>query len=107
MEFKKCSRCGNFYVSNGMVCPKCTPKDQFEYSSFKSYVEHNGLNNSLDNIAQETGLSKKNISRYIEYNEAQNANNALENNTKNNTVNLANSGNDLNKKNNNGITFLI
>ena len=36
MEFKKCSRCGNFYVSEGYVCPKCSPKDTYEFSTFKS-----------------------------------------------------------------------
>ena len=39
MEFNKCSRCGNFYVSNDNVCPKCSAKDNLEFSTFKSYVE--------------------------------------------------------------------
>ena len=39
MEFNKCVRCGCFYVSEGDVCPKCSSKDDFEYSTFKSYIE--------------------------------------------------------------------
>ena len=31
MEFKKCTRCGNFYVSEGNVCPRCTAKDNMEF----------------------------------------------------------------------------
>ena len=96
MEFKKCSRCGNFYVSNGNVCPKCTPKDNFELSTFNSYIAENGLNNSVDAISGATGISVKNINRFIEYNNqetevANNQNIELKNNT----------------ENNNGITFLI
>ena len=28
MEFKKCARCGNFFLSDNNVCPKCLPKDR-------------------------------------------------------------------------------
>ena len=43
MEFNRCSRCGSFYISEGNVCPKCSTKDGFEFSNFKSYVQENGL----------------------------------------------------------------
>ena len=94
MEFKKCSRCGNFYVSDGIVCPKCTPKDDFEFSTFKSYIAENGSNQSIDTISDATGISVKNLNRFLEYN---NENKEVSNiNIKKET----NSGN-------NGITFLI
>ena len=94
MEFKKCSRCGNFYVSDGIVCPKCTPKDDFEFSTFKSYIAENGSNQSVDTISGATGISVKNLNRFLEYN---NENKEVSNiNIKKET----NSGN-------NGITFLI
>ena len=54
MEFNKCSRCGNFYLSNDDVCPKCQPKDTLEFETFKSYIE-------------ETGISSKNINRFLNY----------------------------------------
>ena len=69
MEFNKCSRCGSFYVSEGAVCPKCSGKDGFEFSTFINYVEENGFENSLDTIANETGISVKNLNRFLEYNE--------------------------------------
>lgn len=72
MEFKKCNRCGNFYVSNGLVCPKCEPKDNFEFSTFKSYIKENGLNASADAISGATGISVKNVNRFIEYNKENN-----------------------------------
>lgn len=92
MEFKKCSRCGNFYVSNGNVCPKCSPKDNLEFSMFKSYIDKNGLDDSVDTISGKTGISVKNLNRFIDYNN-------ISNNT-NTNKNIKNSGND-------GITFLI
>lgn len=69
MEFNKCSRCGSFYISEGAVCPKCSSKDGFEFSTFINYVEENGFENSLDTIANETGISVKNLNRFLEYNE--------------------------------------
>lgn len=67
MEFNKCSRCGNFYVSEGNVCPKCSTKDTFELSTFKSYIEENGFNGSLDSISGQTGISVKNLNRFLGY----------------------------------------
>ena len=67
MEFKKCTRCGNFYVSEGNVCPRCTAKDNMEFSTFKTYIQENGFEGSLTNISGETGISKKNINRFLTY----------------------------------------
>lgn len=100
MEFKKCSRCGNFYVSEGFVCPKCSPKDNFEFSTFKSYIAENGLGDSLDTISNKTGISVKNLNRFMEYNNGINENQKLDN--------IINAVNELKTNNdNNGITFLI
>ena len=67
MEFNRCSRCGSFYVSAGNVCPKCSQKDGFEFSTFKSYIQENGLENSLDTISNQTGISLKNLNRFVGY----------------------------------------
>ena len=72
MELNRCSRCGNFYVAEGNVCPKCSKKDGFEFSTFKSYVQENGLENSLNTISNNTGISVKNLNRFMEYQEFQN-----------------------------------
>lgn len=69
MEFKKCSRCGNFFVSKGDICPKCNPKENFELSTFKNYIEENGFSNSLENISGATGISLKNLNRFLGYQE--------------------------------------
>lgn len=110
MEFKKCGRCGNFYVSDGLVCPKCTPKDDFEFSTFQSYVAENGENQSTYAISGATGISVKNLNRFLKYNNNNNENIAGNNYGENNlqTNNESNSELNLNNnENNDGITFLI
>lgn len=67
MEFNKCSRCGSFYISQGDVCPKCSAKDGMEFSNFVNYVEKNGLNDSLDTISGQIGVSVKNLNRFLKY----------------------------------------
>lgn len=67
MEFNRCNRCGNFYLSNENVCPKCTCKDNLEFSTFKSYIQENGLVNPLNEISNETGISVKNLNRFLNY----------------------------------------
>ena len=56
MDFNKCSRCGNFYLSNDDLCPKCKTKDMLEYETFKTYISENGFNNNLDYLSEKTGM---------------------------------------------------
>lgn len=68
MNFVKCSRCGAFYTNKGCVCPKCTKKDNFELSTFKNYVKENGVNiTSLSQVSISTGISEKNLNRFLDY----------------------------------------
>ncbi len=78
MEFKKCSRCGNFYVSESNVCPKCIVKDNMEFSAFKAYVEENGLEGGVEGISGQTGISVKNINRFLGYQGISNITNETE-----------------------------
>ena len=66
MELNKCSRCGSFHASESDVCPKCVGKDSLELSTFKSYIEENGIS-SIDTIATQTGIAQKNVNRFIGY----------------------------------------
>lgn len=66
MELNKCSRCGAFHTNPGDVCPKCAGKDNLELSTFKNYIEENGIS-SIDTIATQTGIAQKNVSRFIGY----------------------------------------
>lgn len=75
MDFNKCSRCGSFYLSGQNVCPRCASKDNLEFSTFKNYIHKNGLENSLDKISGDTGITVKNLNRFVEYQEFQNSQN--------------------------------
>lgn len=69
MEFKKCDRCGSFFLSENNVCPKCLPKDQSEITKINNYInENNILNCSISNLSANTGVSMKNINRFINNN---------------------------------------
>ena len=65
MNFKKCSRCGCFFVSNGDVCPNCQPKDNFEMSKLRNFLEETEINCSMENISYNTGISMQNLNRYF------------------------------------------
>lgn len=87
MEFKKCNRCGGFFASEGNVCPKCSTKDTLELTTFKNYIEENGLS-SVEAMSVGTGISIKNINRFIDI-EGINYNiEATKNNVGNNGVTL-------------------
>lgn len=66
MELNKCSRCGAFHTGSGDVCPKCMNKDNLELSTFKSYIAVNGFS-SVDMVATETGITQKNVNRFLGY----------------------------------------
>lgn len=69
MEFRKCERCGCFFISNDNVCFNCLTKDRFEMSKFKSFVEENNVSNinSLTDLSAQTGISSKNLNRFLGY----------------------------------------
>ena len=67
MEFNRCSRCGSFTYQLVMYAQKCSQKDGLEFSTFKSYIQENGFENSLDTISNQTGISIKNLNRFVGY----------------------------------------
>ncbi len=77
MEFKKCSRCGNFFLSDNNVCENCIPKDRFEISKLHNYFENENYSNSINSISIDTGITVKNLNRYLENNEFSNINNNI------------------------------
>lgn len=69
MEFNKCNRCGCFFMSNNDVCPSCQPKDMYEMSKLKNYFENENCSNILNCISIDTGISLKNLNRYLNNND--------------------------------------
>ena len=69
MDFKKCARCGSFFLSEAEVCPKCLPKDKCEISKLTNYINENNITEySITNLSVNTGISQKNINRYLDSN---------------------------------------
>lgn len=66
MEFKKCERCGCFFLSDNTVCGNCSPKDNLEISKLKNYLENENYSNCINSISVDTGISVKNLNRYLE-----------------------------------------
>ncbi len=77
MEFKKCERCGSFFISNSTVCENCTPKDTLEKSKLKNYFESENYSNTINSISVDTGISEKNLNRYLENEEFSKLSNKL------------------------------
>ena len=66
MEFKKCARCGCFFMSNNDVCCNCESKDMFDIAKLNSIMEDNINFNSIQELSNESGITINNLSRYIE-----------------------------------------
>ncbi len=68
MEFKKCARCGCFFVSSNNVCCNCETKDKQDIYNLNNYIVNSTSTPSIDNLSANTGVSIKNISRFIQNN---------------------------------------
>lgn len=70
MEFKKCERCGAFFVSDDNVCYNCSSKEKADFSKFKNYIEESNINNinSLNDLSIGAGISSKTLNRFLNNN---------------------------------------
>lgn len=66
MNFKKCDRCGCFFHSENSICPACEPKDNMEKAKLKGYFSENIVVESINDISANTGISIKNLNRFLE-----------------------------------------
>ncbi|MBR3153052.1 MAG: hypothetical protein IKF52_05605 [Clostridia bacterium] len=66
MEFKKCPRCGNFYVTENSVCHGCTNSENLDVAKLKGYFEEFGTGASVQDISVKTGINSRNLNRYLE-----------------------------------------
>lgn len=66
MNFSRCERCGCFFVSADSVCPKCQSKDENEINQLKNFLVENDNNISIDDLSLNTGVSVKNLNRFLQ-----------------------------------------
>lgn len=70
MELKRCARCGKFYASDVEVCQECAKKDTAELSKLKVFfAEVTGAGITKNDIISSTGISARNLNRYLGYEE--------------------------------------
>lgn len=70
MELKRCARCGKFYASDVEVCHECEKKDLADLSKLKGFFADNYISGvSKTEISASTGISAKNLNRYLGYEE--------------------------------------
>lgn len=72
MELKRCARCGCFFTSGSDVCVNCESKDRQDISNLNNYIMNSAGADSIDSLSFNTGVSVKNISRFIENNVIEN-----------------------------------
>jgi len=66
MNFNKCIRCGCFFTSEGSTCPNCLPKEQMEMNKLENFINENIEESvNLDYISSYTGISEKNLNRFL------------------------------------------
>lgn len=70
VEAKKCVRCGCMYISDTEVCGKCEKKDGADIFKLRGFL-NGGYEEDLTQgeIAVATGISSKNLSRFLGYDE--------------------------------------
>lgn len=66
MEFKKCERCGCFFMSNDNICCNCEAKDKIDLAKLTNYISEDITFNSLEDLSLNTGVTIKNLNRFIE-----------------------------------------
>lgn len=65
MELNKCSRCGAFYATSSNVCPNCETKDNCDQLNLKNFLAENEMPVSIEALSADTGISIKNLNRYL------------------------------------------
>lgn len=66
MNFKTCIRCGCFFSSDDSLCPNCKAKDEVDKNSLKNFLANNDIPNNCESLSYMSGVSLKNINRFIE-----------------------------------------
>ena len=72
MEFKRCVRCGCFFMSNNDVCCNCESKDRYDIAKLNSILDENNSFNSVQDLSIASGINLNNLNRFIANNKIDN-----------------------------------
>ena len=65
MVFNQCERCGCFFTSGTNTCGNCSSKDSIDIAKLKLYFEESSNCSSVDSISLDTGITVKNLNRFL------------------------------------------
>ena len=69
MEFKRCARCGCFFMSSNDVCCNCESKDKIDIAKLSNFLEeNNNCFNSVEYLSIASGINLNNLNRFIKDN---------------------------------------
>lgn len=68
MDFKKCNRCGNFFVSNNDLCYNCEVKDKADIAKLNDILVNCSGIDSINDLSATSGVNPTNINRFIDNN---------------------------------------
>lgn len=66
MEFKKCNRCGNFFMSENDICYDCGIKDRADIAKLNNILTNTSEINSINQLSENSGVNPSNINRFID-----------------------------------------
>ena len=71
MEIKRCARCGRFFETEEQVCNNCIAKDDKDLGKLKEYFNEYGysVNATKAEVSSNTGITLKNLNRFLLYKE--------------------------------------
>ena len=69
MEFKKCNRCGCFFMSENEVCINCESKDKMDIAKINSILDDGNNFNSIQDLSFLSGVNIRNLNRFITKNQ--------------------------------------
>lgn len=65
MNLNKCERCGSFFSSSNMVCPNCESKDKNDIAHLKTFLNEADSSMTVESLSYSTGISLKNVNRFL------------------------------------------
>lgn len=87
MNLNKCERCGCFFTSKNQVCPNCQEKDENDIKQLKKFLNDSDVDVSVESLSAQTGVSIKNVNRFLKDKNLYNTFTSLGLNSENNNNN--------------------
>ena len=66
MDFKRCNRCGNFFMSDNDICYDCGIKDRADIAKLNNILITTSGINTVNELSENSGVNPANINRFID-----------------------------------------